>query len=200
MIKKIGKFNTESDVLRITDPCYDKNVWCSGILNNCNIGEWTSFLKYSDEKNWGIRVSEIMTFFGEVSIETASDMISQCEWKDSGIDVGVDSGQCGIFDESKYPKTKEEIGEWGEEGSFYGKCCDITFNDDKGGVIDFGVVSCSGFGDGSYTCLYNMKDDKINAVRIIFINENKEDDFIEEDFIEDYIPDDFKLDDTFLKI
>jgi len=203
MIKKIGKFNTESDILRITDPCYDKTVWCSGILQNCNIGKWTSFIKYSDEKKFGNRVSENIAIFGDESIENVLDIINNNSWKDSGIDVGVDSGQCGIFDDSKYPKTKDEIGEWGDKSSFYGNCCDITDTNELGGNLVFGVVSRTGFGDGSYVCLYSTKDDKINAVRIIFIQEDEEedDDFIEEDIIEDYIPEGFNPDDiTFLKI
>jgi hypothetical protein len=48
MIKKIGTFQT-SGVLRISDPCYDRKVWCSGIVKNCKPGKWTAFLDYSDE-------------------------------------------------------------------------------------------------------------------------------------------------------
>ena len=44
MITKIGTFKTESNVLRITDPCYTKDTWCAGTLKNCEIGEWSAFL------------------------------------------------------------------------------------------------------------------------------------------------------------
>ena len=80
-------------------------------------------------------------------------------------------------------------------------------------------MSSSGFGDGSYTCLYNIEDNKINAIRIIFINEDKNEDeeidneqidneqikdyksfdFVDDidDIIEKYIPKDFKQDNNF---
>ena len=172
MIKKLGTFNTESDELRITDPCYEKTVWCCGTLKNCNIGEWTSFIKYNEGDN---RVAEIITTFVNDSVDIL-DTIEESKWIDSGIDVGVDSGQCGIFDDSKYPKTKEELGEWGDESSFYGKCCDLTDTYEKGGLLDFGAVSSSGYGDGSYTCLYAEKNDKISTIRIIFIPDDEDED------------------------
>jgi len=168
MIKKVGKFITSSDVLRITDPCYKKGTWCSGTLENCEVGEWSGFLIDSDEEDWGIRIAENIAIFGDVSVEDAQKILDEGSWKNSNIDVGVDSGQAGIFDDSKYPEG--EPGEYGDLNSFYGKCCQKTLGKPQGGVINFGVVSSSGYGDGSYDCFYLTKNDKVFAIRIIFID------------------------------
>ena len=170
MIKKLGTFLTSSDVLRITDPCYDKGVWCSGTVKNCKIGEWSAFLIYRDEGDWGVRVAENIAMFGEVSIEQAQKIIDESIWINSNISVGVDSGQCGIFDDSKYPDG-DDTGEYGDDNSFYGKCCNYTLGEENGGVLDFGIVSSSGYGDGSYDCFISKGNDKISIVRIIFLDE-----------------------------
>jgi len=122
----------------------------------------------------GTRISENIAIFGDVSIEQAKTILSEEKWKNTNIEVGVDSGQCGIFQDSKYPEG--DTGEWGEKDSFYGKCCELTLGNENGGVLDFGIVSSSGYGDGSYDCLIFSSNDKISAIRIIFISdENIED-------------------------
>jgi len=167
MIKKVGKFITSSDVLRITDPCYKKGTWCSGTIENCEIGKWSAFLIDSDEGAWGARIAENIAIFGDISIEEAQKILDESNWIDSLIDVGVDSGQAGIFDDSKYPEG--EPGEYGDLNSFYGKCSNKTLGKVQGGVIDFGSVSSSGYGDGSYNCLYTTRNNKVFAVRIVFL-------------------------------
>ena len=103
-MKKLGTFVTSTKLLRISDPCYDKKVWCAGTLKNCEVGKWNSFLIYSDEGSWGNRVAENVAFFGDfVSTELAEKFLAEGNWKNSNISVGVDSGQCGVFDDSKYP-------------------------------------------------------------------------------------------------
>jgi len=181
MIKKIGTFQTSSDVLRISDPCYDKKVWCTGTLKNCKVGEWSAFIKYSFEGAWGTRVAEIIAVFGDLSINGVDELLNISLWENSNISVGVDSGQCGIFDESKYPKGKS-TGEYGDSKTFYGKCCDLTLGHDQGGVIDFGAVSGSGYGDGSYDCMIFNPANEISAVRIIFIPDEVEEDEDSEEF------------------
>jgi len=179
-MKKIGTFLTSSNVLRISDPCYDKKVWCCGIVKNCEVGKWSAFLYYSDEGSLGKRVSEIFAIFGDVSENQAEQKYLTTEWKDTTIDVGVDSGQCGIFDDSKYPNG-EDTGEYGDDDSFYGKCCNLTLDsNDSGGVIDFGVVSSSGFGDGSYTCLVPDNENKVSAIRVVFISDEDNEDYEDE--------------------
>ena len=175
-MKKLGTFVTSTKLLRISDPCYDKKVWCAGTLKNCEVGKWNSFLIYSDEGSWGNRVAENVAFFGDfVSTELAEKFLAEGNWKNSNISVGVDSGQCGIFDDSKYPD--DETGEYGDDDSFYGKCCNLTLGNTQGGVIDFGAVSSTGYGDGSYDCLTLEKNGKIFAIRLIFLSDEEQDEY-----------------------
>jgi hypothetical protein len=81
MIKKLGTFLTSCDVLRITDPGYDKSVWCAGTIKNCEVGKWSAFLIYRDQGNWGVRVAENIAIFGDVSVEQAQKNIDENIWK-----------------------------------------------------------------------------------------------------------------------
>ena len=91
------------------------------------------------------------------------------DWKRANIDVGVDSGQVGFFDERLYPLNPVAIGSTLE--SFYEPICELTGSDEQFGVLAFGVVSSSGYGDGSYDCftVRNAEGLLVEAV-IIFIS------------------------------
>jgi len=108
--------------------------------------------------------------------------------------IGVDSGQCGIFDADNYPGGNS-TGEYDDKNSFYGKVCELTSNEhgeeaDKSipyntyGIIDgFGVVSSTGYGDGCYTA-YGIKNEngELIAVKIVFLeDETEKDDFYDDD-------------------
>jgi hypothetical protein len=77
-------------------------------------------------------------------------------WAEQGPFVGVDSGQAGIFDASNYRNDNVIVGMpenahiCGKLDKFYGACCDVTLGDVGAGVIPFGFVSSSGWGDGGY--------------------------------------------------
>ncbi len=82
-------FILNSDKLRVTDPCYDRDTWCSGVLNNCLPGIWKVRIITSDEKDWGIRNAELIIWH--------EDFDSNYICYDSRINVGVDSGQAGFL-------------------------------------------------------------------------------------------------------
>ena len=76
--------------------------------------------------------------------------------------VGVDSGQAGIFNE-KYYEENQPKEEW------YDRICELT-NDEHFGVIDNeGVVSRTGYGDGSYRAYAAFYDGKIVGIKIYYI-------------------------------
>lgn len=103
---------------------------------------------------------------------------------------GVDSGQFGFFDRDHYRKAdrdsvKEQSkydfgGDYltddsdsdGEE--WYHACCHLTLGPDSWGTIPNGVVSSSGFGDGSYG-VYGLKnaDGEYIALTVVFINQDE---------------------------
>jgi len=185
---KVGKINLKSGTVIVTDPCYNKGIWCSGSLDNVKKGEWNCFLKKSDESGWGIRNAEIKIIHNDIKSDNVVDNDIKVErseklksiegseekyifWELTDIDVGVDSGQAGIFDNSIYPNSKDERGKYGDTTKFYGKCCQKTGGGNSCGIIDGGFVSSSGYGDGSYTCYVAKKDDEIVAIKIEFIGE-----------------------------
>ena len=165
----VGQFKVKSGSLRVSDPSYDKDTWCAGVIEDVKNGNWESYIKLDETSS---RVSELISLYSDVSSVTRK----KDNWIEQSIEVGVDSGQCGIFDDDYYPNVK--TGEFGDTETFYGKCCDMTTSEFSG-VLDFGTVSSSGFGDGSYVC-YTLEDKNgVVGVKIVFI---EEDEITDEDY------------------
>jgi hypothetical protein len=130
----VGTFLCESGVLRVTDPCYSKGTWCAGTVPNCRKGTWIAEIDRKNCGEWGNRISRL-TVTHELG-GVGSD-------EDAGFEVGVDSGQAGVFDDRRYPEDPDE-------SSFYEHCCHLTLSRPSCGVLKFGAVSSSGYGDGGY--------------------------------------------------
>jgi hypothetical protein len=174
----LGKFNVESGKVMVSDPCYEVGTWCQGQLDKVKNGEWVANIEQSDEGSWGIRNSELVAY------HSGYGMPSSWQWNRESFDIGVDSGQAGIYDLNFY-RNDSMIGEidnslgfdLSEEGErFYSLNCDLTCRtEDKAGVMDYGVVSTSGYGDGGYT-LYTArdKDGEVIAMKIVFIEDEPE--------------------------
>lgn len=104
-------------------------------------------------------------------------------WERSDIDVGVDSGQAGFFDVFHYASavSDKEDGSRSDQAkaskfeAFYDAVCNLTIDDKSFGVVEFGCVSSSGYGDGGYTCYLrrNSLGEAIEAL-IAFIEEDEE--------------------------
>lgn len=95
--KKVGDFQLTKSVVRISDPCYDRSTWCAGTVDNVLPGTWTSkVVKFThEETDWGERVGELIAQHKDYDIKDV-------DWEHVNIDVGVDSGQAGIFDDSQF--------------------------------------------------------------------------------------------------
>lgn len=132
---RIGTFQCESGVLRVTDPCYSKNTWCAGAVPNCRTGTWIAEIDRKDCGDWGNRISRL-TVTHELGGVGADE--------DAGFEVGVDSGQAGVFDDRHYPNDPATT-------AFYDQCCRLTLSRSRSGRIKYGVVSSSGYGDGGYS-------------------------------------------------
>lgn len=167
-----------SNRVRVSDPCYDNDVWCKTKLENVLPGEYEVTVEHSDEGGWGNRVSQLQVVHKDY---TNKRLI----WNEHS-EIGVDSGQAGIFCESSYrnDEVAKEIvtpgGDWlgfpssmtmdNEGDVFYDKMCAFTINGDgRWGSYDSGVVTSSGFGDGGYPLDVVKEDDKIVAMRITYI-------------------------------
>ena len=166
---ELGTFEQETTRMRVSDPCYDKETWCAGTIENVRPGVYEAVVGQSDEGGWGVRVAEL-------SIRHEDAGRNRIEWHESDIDVGVDSGQAGVFDD-KYFKCDSEADGYKHEcdkicadEAFYSMCCDLTIRPQQAGVLPHGCVSSSGYGDGSYVCQVGEQDGEVVALRIIFIS------------------------------
>lgn len=161
----VGEFTVTSGKMMISDPCYDQSTWCQGVISKVKKGLWKAQVVYSDEGDFGKRVAELIAYNAE------NGLPNQDSWNKEKFEAGVDSGQMGIVDLKKYHGRGDNCGgnEW------YDKCCKITLAEESAGVIDGGVVSSSGFGDGGYDC-YSLKDKqgKVVAIKVIFIGDEEE--------------------------
>ena len=171
------------EVMRVSDPCYDHSVWCTGLIFDCMTGKWDAAVQYSHEGGWGTRVSRLIAKHESLQTYSACDKIRVDEeniyfphpWEDSHIVVGVDSGQAGVFDDSKYqdesifaglPAPTAQFG----DSIWYNQCCTLTLSEKQAGAIPCGAVSSSGLGDGTYTALKHLnKDHMVDCVMIVFL-------------------------------
>lgn len=185
---KLGEFEIKSGTIRLSDPCYTKDTWCAGTVKAKN-GTWIGEVDHSDEGSWGKRVSRIRAYLKgtDLSVVQISDNFDAMKLD---IDVGVDSGQAGIFDDAQYPDG-ERTGEYGDSSTFYGRVCELTIGETPDGthdpdhpqagiIDDFGVVSSSGYGDGGYNAYALFDGDEAIAIEIVFIGDEEFEDEDEE--------------------
>lgn len=181
-------FNLGSEVV-VSDPCYVLPTWCQAVITGVLPGKYIPEVGKTDGADgWGVRISRLSAihedFFNKVGL---------IEWEESPADIGVDSGQCGIFDKKYYrdDKHSESYGLpmiWGgtngsDDGDlWYERMCSLTLGKSDGGVSEDdcgstpdGVVSSSGYGDGSYTLMIGKIEDDIVAFEIIYIGSEDED-------------------------
>lgn len=162
-------FSVESNKLRATDPCYRLDVWCAGNIENVANGLWFVFPKYYEEPR-DKRVAELVVV--HESYKRADIKV----WELANIEGGVDSGQFGFFDFGPWAAMQMEgIGSYGDENSFYGKVCELTGTSEQVGVLRYGAVSSSGWGDGCYPVyVHKNKDGVVVAARVVFISDEEE--------------------------
>ena len=146
--KNIGTITLSGKIV-ISDPCYDRDTWCMITDFPVKPGKYDVQVAYSDEGDFGVRIAALLL------IHTESKNIKSNEW--SSVEcVGVDSGQCGIFDDAIYPHKKDHQ----DFEPFYDECCKLTLRDEQCGILNngSGVVTSSGYGDGSYEFLAVIRD------------------------------------------
>lgn len=183
VITELGSFELTGTVLRISDPCYDRDVWCCGTVQDCFPGTWEASVLTKDEGSWGHRIS-VLTARHVTGPKHTAINCGVCDrsgtWSTCDFEVGVDSGQAGIFDEAHYqditifePGTKCEH-EFGD--IWYSFCCDLTLSSLHAGVLPYGAVASSGYGDGSYECTaHRNAEHQVDFVVIVFIDDDEED-------------------------
>ena len=192
----LGKFDVVSGRLAVSDPCYDEDVWCRGEIDNAKNGSWFAFADEKAIERWGEAFTRLIAVHEDYVDRIASmgekteglakktDQLSKhccgsLTMHRAAFAVGVDSGQAGIFDASHYRDNSVVPNEGyshqfedEEADAWYDYCCEITLSDSCAGVLPFGVVSVSGFGDGEYVCdFWKNADGEVVRVEIEFIAE-----------------------------
>jgi hypothetical protein len=111
---------TLGEKVMVSDPCYGLGTWCQGVLENVLPGVYDCNVEYSDEGDWGVRVSAI-----EVTHESCRGKFIALNLED--FEVGVDSGQAGIFDYEYYAKYHMDATERPHvDDDWYDMVCDLT--------------------------------------------------------------------------
>jgi len=147
-VKNLG-FIELSEKVVVSDPCYDRDTWCMVTDLAVKPGRYKASVISSDEGEWGVRISLLML----VHEDHIDSQLSK--WEPVKGSVGVDSGQCGIFDDTIFPQAKDHT----DHEPFYDECCDITLKKNVGILKNNkGFVSSSGYGDGSYELSAISKD------------------------------------------
>ena len=162
-------FKIEGQVF-VSDPCYDTSVWCTTILENVKPGVYNSMVNRFEG-----RISELLVFHESVDPESL-----KFTWVDARI--GVDSGQCGVYDLKEFARQKEmdlHLDEVYDKMPFYDQVCEQTLSEEGWGVLKFGVTASAGYGDGVYDLFTAEKDGKIVAMKLVFISEDEDEEFEE---------------------
>lgn len=176
----------------VSDPCYTIPTWCQAVIDNVLPGTYLVDVEKKDEGNWGVRCS-ILTAVHEDYIRTP------LSWKKHPADIGVDSGQAGIFSKDTYRNDdysetipfgdgedlKIDDGESGDK--WYNKMCSRTLGKKCWGTYPEGVLSSSGFGDGSYDLSLSYDKGKVVGFMVDFglEEEDMDDDDFDDDFDDD---------------
>ena len=173
------KTMTLSNEVMVSDPCYTVGTWCQHKLTNVLPGEYqTKVMKFQDPM-WGNRCSFIIAVHKDHNTE------DKLNWRKVVADIGVDSGQAGVFSMDTYRKDEvfvtgisehsKRYGQYSkkeQEGEeWYGHICDLTDNSERWGTYSNGIVSSSGIGDGSYELRVAKHKGKIVGILLDFFME-----------------------------
>ena len=152
------------DSVIVTDPCYTPDEWCN-IHIMVSRGQYKSFVRFQ-----GNRVAELRVVKKEVL--EAYKNINYVHFSPEPIcgTIGVDSGQCGIFDTGYFEENYNDD-DYNDPDSWYHIVCNLTLTENAGVIDKKGAVSSTGYGDGMYL-LYPCFDWKdIVGLSILFMDD-----------------------------
>ena len=142
--------------INITDPCYDRDVWCridaevkEGIYD-CVVWRQTNYYEHNGEK-YPVKTVSIIGIYldGVIPQQNKMEHIG---------DIGVDAGLAGFFN-NKPDYTDDE----------WEKFCKLIADRKKDAWINKeGFYSDSGNGDGYYPVYAYKKNNEITALEIRF--------------------------------
>lgn len=169
----LGAMVLSQPLLRVTDPCYQVSPRDASTLK-AKPGQWNA-QSVIGPTTWDTRVKVL-----QISHESLGE-VAVLDYKtleDTRLTAGVDSAQCGFFDDAQYPRTAAQF-EY-EDDTFYGQCCALTLDAGLpgGGVLasQIGAVTRSGFGDGGYDVYVQRNaQGEVVLAQLLFIDESAQD-------------------------
>jgi hypothetical protein len=160
----LGTFKVDAGKLFISDPCYSKDVWCVGNIEDVVNGTWNAFAMIGETSHgWGKRVWELIALKDGNFVPQFKELTE--------IHVGVDAGMAGIYNETSFKGGNSDDA---ESVVWYDECLQICL-DQQAGIIEGGCIASSGFGDGLYNCFIDRDEKKqVVGVKIVFISKKDE--------------------------
>ena len=101
-IDELGTIDLSGTVV-VSDPCYDREVWCMMPGVKVRPGRYRVFVARQNEGRFGIRIACLMAVHDDYEAAEINNWDDDCSGS-----IGVDSGQCGIFDDAIYPKLNDD--------------------------------------------------------------------------------------------
>jgi hypothetical protein len=170
----------------VSDPHYTEPTWCQIKLDNVKPGNYIAYHKTYEYTDGGFLPSMILVIHQDHNDD--EDLV----WDLEDGEVGVDSGQAGIFSYETFRKDGLEMEvptvgwdgksfEWlesimkdKEDGDdWYLKMTKMTLTTERWGTYDQGIVSRSGQGDGSYNLYTASIDGEVVAMAVDFAVEEE---------------------------
>ena len=170
----IGSFIQKSDKMFVSDPSYEfipeehemgsKLMKLNLVIPNVLAGTYDVILRIKTnerEKN-----AELVCIHQSFLKDNGSMPLYKYPWEKQDDEIGVDTGQAGIYD-LKYYGENEENGnnDWFEMNTRL-----TAKPTDYAGAMEHGAVSTAGNGDGIYPVYVIKNDSKIVGIKIVFID------------------------------
>lgn len=161
----------------VTDPCYERGTHCASSVDVV-AGDYVVEVDYQNFGSAGFRDDRV------VRLRAIKQGAQIARWQTHPTHLGVDSGQLGFFDDTIYPHDKSQFDyDPGTSPTFYTQCCKHTLGEYESGakhglIGGKGVVSSSGFGDGSYELVQALDhDERVVGLCVVFIQDDEDEDY-----------------------
>ena len=166
-----GILNVSNGKLDITDPCYNKDVWCRKTIDVTSGKYKCSFFRDDDTKRIAVSMIEL---------ENKDYDEDNVNWVFIG-EIGVDSGLAGYFID-KPDFTSED-----KKNDLWSEFIDELEKEDRKNkdsleystylnVKTDGFFTSTGWGDGGYSVYAIYENKKIVALKTVFMFEDNDED------------------------
>jgi hypothetical protein len=161
----LGEFTVVSGTLVVTDPSYERTKSpIQAVLHRALRGPWKARLLSLEIDDDTVPA---MLLASHAEHPCPPDEAIWSEVSDL-LGVGVDSAQAGIFDLQHYRDEAIAPATAADESAWYAMVCAAQRQRAGGGVVPYGCVARSGFGDGLYPCWTVNFEGRVVGVAVSF--------------------------------